>query len=228
MSGFIGLSLKSCSADAAGSRSGIAASVLSLLFFLRSALCISSANAWLITSLHRSNLSAPCGVVLKHSSFRTLQRSEWDCALFVVDCVETGISNSASEFLDVLLGDSFTMDSCSFEWQWRDWDRVHSNFCSVYLPSVSLRGTPITLKTPSAFPMKHSVVSHSKPKFERCVGFIWSWEMWRFALPTLSHQMGQIIVSVSPHAVLSNGVFPSRSFDIWTVCILHVPPTTAE
>ena len=36
------------------------------------ALCISSANASLTTSLLRSTLSAPCGVILRHSSIRTL------------------------------------------------------------------------------------------------------------------------------------------------------------
>ena len=61
---------------AAGSVPGAATVVPSLLFFLCSPLRTSSANASLITSFLRSNLSAPCGVFLRHSSIRNLQRSE--------------------------------------------------------------------------------------------------------------------------------------------------------
>ena len=82
-SGSIGLPLKPRAADAAGSGSSIAAAVLYLILFLFSPLCISSANASLTTSLLRSSLSAPCGVIMRHSSIRTLQRSEWACALLL-------------------------------------------------------------------------------------------------------------------------------------------------
>ena len=52
-------------------------------FFLCSPLRTSSANASLITSSLRSNLSAPCGVFLRHSSIRFLHRSECACALLL-------------------------------------------------------------------------------------------------------------------------------------------------
>ena len=58
------------------------------------------------------------------------------CPFVVFDCMATETSNSGSEFVDVLLGDSFPLDSCSFTRQWRDWDRVHLNFCSVHCPSA--------------------------------------------------------------------------------------------
>ena len=79
-SGSIASSLDSGAAD---SVSGTCTVALSLLFLLCSPLGTSSATASLITSFHRSNLSAPCGVVLMHSSIRVLQRSECACALLL-------------------------------------------------------------------------------------------------------------------------------------------------
>ena len=105
---------------------------LSLLCFLCSPLCTSSASASLITSFLRSNLSAPRGVVLRHSSILILQRSEWTCALLL--SLIALPSHGGSEFVDVLLGDSFPLDSCSLEWQRRDWDRIHSDLWSVHCP----------------------------------------------------------------------------------------------
>ena len=55
-----------------------------------------------------------------------------------------------------------------------------------------------------------------------------SWDLWRFALPTLSHQLGHILVTVSCHASLRMAFSRHDLFDIWTRCILHVPPTAAE
>ena len=125
----------SCDVDAAGFGAGAPVANLLLLSFLCSPLCNSAADASSFTSLLRSNLSAPCGLTLRHSSIRNLQRSEWACALFVVfECVDTCASNSGPEFVDVLLGDSFSLDSCSFKWQWRDWNWVHLNFWSVHCP----------------------------------------------------------------------------------------------
>ena len=49
-------------------------------------------------------------------------------------------------------------------------------------------------------------------KFRTCIqDSVCSWDMWRFALPTLSHQMGQIIVTVSCHADFRM-VFPVTTF----------------
>ena len=70
----------------------------------------------LISSIQ--TLSAPCGVVLGHSSIRILQRSECACALLL-----SLISNSSN----FLLGDSLPLDSCSLKRQRRDWRGVHSN-----------------------------------------------------------------------------------------------------
>ena len=163
-SGSIEFSLNSRDVDAANFGAGAASVTLLLLSFLCSPLCITSANASLNTSLVRSNLSAPCGVLLRHSSIRTLQQSKWACALFdVFDSVATRASNSDSELVDVLLGDSLPLDSCSFTWQWRDWNWVHSNIWSVHCPSavcfvpsaLRFQYSDFTGSTPSAFFMKH-------------------------------------------------------------------------
>ena len=140
----------------------------------------------------------------------------------VFDRVATKTSNSGSDFFDVLLGDSVPQDSYFVKWQWRDWDRVHSNFWSV-LPSVVLQGTPITLlmtslshllcgsnllishtlNTPSAFTMKLSTLSFriSSQLPNLYLGIHCAWDLRRLASPTLSHQMRLMFVSVSCHAV---------------------------
>ena len=125
-SGSTGLSLKSCAA------------VVSSLFFFP--LLPSPAPPQRKPSLLRSNLSAPCGVTLKHSLIRTLPRS------VVFECHATGASNSGPELVDVLLGDSFPLNSCSFKWQWRDWDLgpLELPVCPLSICRLSLsRGTPI-------------------------------------------------------------------------------------
>ena len=136
-SGSIEFFLNSRDVDAANFGAGAASVTLLLLSFLCSPLRTSSASASLITSFLRSNLSAPCGVVARHSSIRTLQQSEWACALFVVvDSVATWASDRGSKLINVLLGESLPLDSCSFKWQWRDWNWVHSNIWSVHCPSA--------------------------------------------------------------------------------------------
>ena len=125
-SGSIGFSLGSGAAD---SVSGTATVALSLLFYLCSPLRTSSASASLITSFPRSNLSAPCGVVLRHSSIRILQRSECACALLLsLIALQPG-------------HDSLPLDSCSLEGQRRDWNGVHLNFWPVHCP-LSIRHPP--------------------------------------------------------------------------------------
>ena len=101
------------------------------------------------------------------------------CPLVVLDRIATWASNAGSEIVHVLLGDSLPLDSCSLEWQKRDFvigSTRTSGLSTVHLPSVILQDTPITLSmasmshllrgsdlripqvlnTPSAFPMKHS------------------------------------------------------------------------
>ena len=39
-----------------------------------------------------------------------------------------------SELINVFLGDSLPLDSCSLKWQWRNWDGIHPNFWSVNCP----------------------------------------------------------------------------------------------
>ena len=133
-SGSIGFSLCSGAADSA---SGTAAVALSLLFFLYSALCTSSASASLITSFLRSNLSAPCGVVLRHFSTRALQRSECACALWLsLIALQPGhpivAPNSSMSCVVILggIGMGCTRTSC---------------LPTVHFPTVILHGTPITL-----------------------------------------------------------------------------------
>ena len=123
---------------------------LSLFFFLCSLLCTSSASASLITSFLRSYFSAPCGVVLRHSSIRFLQRSEWSCGLF-----NLGIQSWLRIRQCLLLGDSSPLGSCSLKWQWRDSDRSTRTWAlsTVHFPSVVLQGT-LTFC---------AVVSHPKP-----------------------------------------------------------------
>ena len=167
----------------------------------------------------------------------------------VFDCVATEASNSGSEFVDVLLGDAFPLNSCSFKWQWRNWDRGPLEFL-VYPLSVILQSTPITsvtasvshqlcgsnllvshaLNTPSAFSMKHSALLFRIPIQipNLYLGFLMFVKSVEIALPTLSHQVGQILVLASCHAVSRMASSRHDPFDIWTGCILHVPPTTAE
>ena len=177
-SGSIGFSHGSGAAD---SVSGTAAVALSLLFFLCSPLRTSSASASLITSFPRSNLSAPCGVVLRHSSIRILQRTECACALL--------LSLIALQFGHPIVAPNSSM-SCLVILSL--WIRAPSNgyggigmgstqasgLSTVHLPPVILHGTPITLltasvshllcgsnlmisralKKPSAIPVKHSAL----------------------------------------------------------------------
>ena len=132
-SGSIGLSLKSCAAGAAGSGSESAAVVLSLLFFLGSPFCISSANASLITSLLQSN---HCFVWSSSETYLNSYSATIYLGLrpFVVfDCVATGASSSDSEFVDVLnriggIGIGST--------------RI-SGLSTLHLPSVILQSTPL-------------------------------------------------------------------------------------
>ena len=106
----IGFSLDTCDVDTANLPAGAAAVTTLLLSFLCSPLCISTTFASLITSLLRSNLSAPCGVTLRHSSTRTLQRCEWACALLLsLIASQPGHPTVAPELFNVLLADSFPL-----------------------------------------------------------------------------------------------------------------------
>ena len=109
--------------------------------------------------------------------------------IVVFDSVATRASNSSSEFVDVLLRDSsFPLDSCSFKWQRRDWNRVTSNFWPVFCPSDVCQSptflmAPLShllcganllisraLKTPSASPIEHSAMLFLFPsQFRTCI-----------------------------------------------------------
>ena len=149
------------------------------LSFSWSSLCYSSANASLLTSLLQSNLSAPCGVI-PHSSIRTLQRSEWACSrLLSLIALQPGHSlHCGSELVNVLI--------CLFLSEFVLLQKAgigigstrFAGLSTVFLPSVILRGTPMThlmvflshllcgsillmsraLNTPTAVPKKHSVL----------------------------------------------------------------------
>ena len=133
------------------------------------------------------------------------------------------------------------------------WIGVHSNFWSVHRLSVICldpRYSNHVLSdffVPAALRFQYSDFTQSEyticipnETFLHCCfasqansrTCIWysfcAWDLWRFALPTLSYLMGHMFVSVSCHAVFR--MAPSRHdlVDIWTRHILHVPPTTAE
>ena len=141
-SGSIGHSLESCAAGAALVLVLLLV-VVSLLLFLCSPLCTSSASASLITSRLRSSLSAPCAAILRHSSIRTLQRSEWVCAILLsLTVLQLGHPTGAC----------LAQNSCSFTWQWKGLGSgplKFSGLSTVHLPSVILQGTPFTLLTAS-------------------------------------------------------------------------------
>ena len=84
------------------------------------------------------------------------------CPLVVFDRIATRASNGGSEFVDVLLGDSFPLDSCSLEWQRKDWDRIHSDFWSVHCP--------LTVCHPPGVLQSHNSISgfcvQSTPRFQ--------------------------------------------------------------
>ena len=125
--------------DAANESVGAAVATVLRVSFLCSPHCISSANASLITSLLRSNVSATSGVNLRHSSIRTLQRSEWACL--------HGVATWAFEFVDVILGDSFHLVSCSFNTAMAGigiGSTRMSALCTVHVPSIILQSSPIT------------------------------------------------------------------------------------
>ena len=164
----IGVSLDSCDADAAASSEDAAGVPLLPLSFLWSSLSDSSANAWLITSLLRSSLSAPYG-----ASVRTLQRSEWACAcLLSLIALQPGhptVAPNSSMRVFVILSLCIRARS-NFDGGMVIGPTRTPGVFTVHLPSVILQGTPITLlmvsfshllralHTPSAYPMKHSVL----------------------------------------------------------------------
>ena len=114
----------------------------------------------------------------------------------------------------------------------------------------NLHGTPITLlmaslhhlrcgsslvisrglNTPSGFSYQALGTGcfSFRSKFRTC---IWdsfcSWDLWRFALPTLPHQMGQISVTVSVHAVFRIAFSRRDLVDTWIGCCLCGPSITA-
>ena len=127
-----------------------------------------------------------------------------------------------------------------------------SGLSPVHLPSVILQSSSITFLTTYVFHLIYGlqssdcpspeytvctpneifcpVVSRFKAKSQTCItdSSFCSWELWRFALPTLSHQMGPNACDGVLPCSLSNGVFSSRPFltsgqDTFST----VPPTTA-
>ena len=56
------------------------------------------------------------------------------CPFVVFDRIATLAFDNGSKFLNVLFGDNFPLDSCTFEWQWRNGNGIFSNFWSVHCP----------------------------------------------------------------------------------------------
>ena len=112
------------------------------------ALRTSSASASLITSFLRSNLSAPCGVVLRHSSIRVLQRSECACALLLSSiALQPGhpiVAPNSSMYCLVVLSLWIRAPSNGNGGIGMGSTRT-SGLSAVHFQSVNLHGTPITL-----------------------------------------------------------------------------------
>ena len=202
-SGSIGFSLDSCDVDAANVGTGAADVTVRFFSFLWSHLCISSANVSLITSLLRSNLSAPCEVILRHSSIRTLQRSEWACALLLsLMALQLGHPTVAPNDSVCCLVILFPLDSCNCKGNGGIGigSTQNSGQSAVHPPSLILQGTTNTfltaslshllcgsnllisraLNTPSAFPMKRSAqLLRIQAKFWTCIwDSLSSWDLW--------------------------------------------------
>ena len=171
--------------------------------------------------------SAPCGVILRHSSFRTLQRSGCACALllslialqqghpsvapiFSMFCIP-GLSIcrlSFSKVLQLRVGGFFVPSALRFQ---------PSDFTSSeYTICISNE----TFRT---------VVSHSKPNPELVSGIRSVHGI--FGDLFCQHvfaKMGHILCRFLCHAVFRMAFSRHELFDIWTEFILHVPPTMAE
>ena len=165
--------------------------------------------------------------------------------MVVFDCVATGASNDSSEFVDVLLGESLPLNSCSIKWQRKDFDRVHSNFWPVHFLSAACHSPKYSNYIhdgffvssalrfqPSDFEGSEYVICISTEAFctdyRTCiVDSFCSRDLRRLVSPAPSHQTDQVLASASFHAVsrmVSSRHDPS---DIWTECTLRARPTTA-
>ena len=230
---------------------GSGAVVPSLLFFLCSPLRTSSANASLITSSLRSNLSAPCGVFLRHSSIRFLHRSECACAL-LLSLIAAWASNRGSELVNVLLGDSLPLNACSLERQRRDRNGVHSNFWPVNCPpsichsprysnhTVDSSCVPSVLRLqPSDFTSSEhticipdetfcAVVSHSKPNSVLKSG-VHPVPRLRGDLPSqhFLSKRDKLLCRLLAVQSLKGRLSVTTFSGTWTGCIRRAPPTMA-
>ena len=153
----------------------------------------------------------------------------------VFDCVATG--HGASQ-------------SGSFKWQWRDWDRVHSNFWSVHCPSAvyhSPRYTTYCLDVfcvPSALRFQSSDFASSEyticiPHEALCAGVSHPKPnsvliSWVHSVPRLCGDLscqhlfsktGQTLVSASCRASSQMASFRHDLSGTWTGCIQRAPPT---
>ena len=145
------------------------------------------------------------------------------------------------------------LNSCFLKRQWRNWDRAHSSFWSVHCPSAVCQSPKFSnhavdcFRVPSVLRFQSSefaiseytfctpsqtfctVAWHSKPNPELVSG-----------IHSVHWICGQ---SLCQHSLAMSEKFLCRLlamqtfkwrlpvhvlFDIWTGCVLHVPPTTAE
>ena len=216
-------SLNSCDVDAAVCGAVAAVVTLLSLFFLCSYLCSSSANASFLTTFFRSNLSAPCGAILRNSSIRSRQRSEWVCARFLsMFALHPGHStvdpNSSSGFVLLHLA--------LLDWDWVD-SNFWSNHCPIFclstvLVSVShlLRGSsPQTSRTPSSNETFCNVVFLMPCQIPKLYqGFILFMESVKMFFANTFSPKKQTLPTVSCHAV-SRMVFSRHDLsDTWMPC----------
>ena len=129
------ISLNTRDVDAADCVAGAAVDVLSAPF-LYSLLRNSSASASFITSPFCSLWSDPEAFFDSHSATIAVSL----CAFPVLDRVAPRTTHSGSEFINVLLCDSFPLDARSCKWRW--WSTRISGLFTVHPPSVNLQRTP--------------------------------------------------------------------------------------
>ena len=211
----------------------------SMLMFHAAAVGAVAADVALLPLSFSSN---PVSVTPLATPYVLLARSEWACARFcpfgVLDRVATWVSKSGYELVDVLLCDSFTWNSCTFQMTMAGMELgpLECLVCPVSTCRLSFsKHTPITLLMVSLSHLlcgsnlliSRALSAPSAFHMERWDSFR-SWDPWRSASPTPSHKTGQTLLTISCHAV-SQVVFSRLGLsDTCTGCVLHVPPTTAD
>ena len=168
-------------------------------------------------SFLRSNLSAPCGVVLRHSSIRVLQRSECACAL-LLSLIALQLAHPIVPLELLVCPLSTFHPSSSTVLQSRCW-RLLCGICLEVPISGFHELWTHHLHSQTKF-LRCCFASQAKPRFN-----IWgsscSSDMWWLVLPAPFLQTRQTLVSASYRAVSQMASF---RHDL-SGCIQRAPPT---